>query len=119
MEAQARGKKAFSEETESYGIMKNVKPDVYAYDTTTGFLGTIAGRMKGQKGRENFKQQEQQQRCLNPKAKLHQGQDRLRYHLRSTKGQQRSSSSLSEYSEVDPSLHPLAGPLEETPPVHL
>lgn len=49
MEAEARGKKAFSEETESYGIMKNVKADVYAYDTTTGFLGTTE-RMKGQNG---------------------------------------------------------------------
>lgn len=53
MEVEARGKKAFSEETESYGIMKNVKADVYAYDTTTGFLGTTE-RMKGQKWRENF-----------------------------------------------------------------
>lgn len=42
--------------------------------------------MKGQKWGENFKQQEQQQRCLNPKAKLHQGQDQLRYHLGSAKG---------------------------------
>lgn len=75
--------------------------------------------MKGQKWGENFKHQEQQQRCLNPKAKLHQGQDQLRYHLGSAKEQQRSSRGPSEYAEGDPSLHPLAGPLKETPPVHL
>lgn len=40
--AEARGKKAFSEETESYGIMTNFKADVKAYDTTRGFLGTMA-----------------------------------------------------------------------------
>lgn len=40
--ADARGKKAFSEETESFGIMTNLKADVNAYDTTRSFLGTMA-----------------------------------------------------------------------------
>lgn len=31
--AEARGKRAFKEETESYGIMTNLKADVNAYDT--------------------------------------------------------------------------------------
>lgn len=48
--AEARGKKAFSEETESYGIVTNVKADVYAYDTTRGFLGTMVRRMRYESG---------------------------------------------------------------------
>lgn len=41
-----RGERAFSEETESHGNMTNLKTDVNAYDTTRGFLGTMARRTR-------------------------------------------------------------------------
>lgn len=68
--------------------MINLKADINSYNTTRGFLGTMARRMryKVQKWGENFKHQGQKQRCLNPKAKLHQRQDQLRYYLGSAKG---------------------------------
>ena len=44
--AEARRERAFSEKTESYGNMINLKTDVNAYETTRGFLGTMARRMR-------------------------------------------------------------------------
>lgn len=43
--AEARGERAFSEETESYGNMTNLKTDVNAYDIRS-FLGTMARRTR-------------------------------------------------------------------------
>lgn len=47
--AEARGERAFSEETESHGNTTNLKTDVNAYDTTRGFLGTTARRTRRQR----------------------------------------------------------------------
>jgi len=42
--AEARGERACSEESESYGKMTKLKTNVNAYDTAGGFLGTKARR---------------------------------------------------------------------------
>lgn len=86
--AEARGKRAFKEETESYGIMTNLKADVNAYDTTRGFLGTTARRMRDERPEVGgqFQTPGTAAEMIEPKGQIASRTDQLRYHLGSAKG---------------------------------